>query len=467
MSEKTAGELLKEELFYEQKNAGLALEEEAVREAYAFCEDYKTFLDHAKTERDAVKHTVALLESRGYVPFRPGKQYGPGDRVYLNNRDRALIFATVGTKPLEEGVSIIASHIDSPRMDLKPNPLYEEAELALFKTHYYGGVRKYQWTAIPLALHGAIYRKDGSLVEVNIGEDEGDPVFMINDLLPHLSKDQNKRTLQGGLEGEELNILVGCLPFRDDKVSEKVKLNILKILREKYGITEQDFRSAELCAVPAMKAKDLGFDRSMVAAYGQDDKVCAYTSIMAEVSGGTPEYTSVVVLADKEEVGSDSNTGLHSWFLNYFIADLAEAWGIPGRRVLSASKCLSADVSNAFDPTFASVSEKRNSAYLNYGACIMKYTGSGGKGGTNDSDARFMNEVLRLMDAAGVLWQTAELGKVDQGGGGTVAKYISQMNVDTVDIGVPVLSMHAPYEVVSKLDVYMTYKAFEAFRGRK
>ncbi len=468
MGNKTKGEELREQLMFSPENCGEKMSDKEIEDAYSFCEPYKVFLDNSKTERDAVKNVIAMVEQKGYKPFDAKTKYNQGDKIYYNNRDRAIIVATVGKKSLDNGVTILAAHIDSPRVDLKPRPLYEDSHLALLKTHYYGGIKKYQWTAVPLALHGAVYRKDGSMVEVNIGEDENDPVFVINDLLPHLAKDQNSRTLAKGIEGEELNILIGCMPFKDDKASEKVKLNVMRMLNEKYGFVEGDFRTAELCAVPAQKAKDVGLDRGMVGSYGHDDRVCAYTALMAELDQKEiPEYTSVVVLADKEEVGSDGNTGLHSSYLKYFIADLAAPHNIAGRTVLSASKCLSADVTNAHDPSFPSVTEKNNTAYLNYGVCIMKYTGSGGKGGTNDSDARYMSEVTRVLDNADVIWQTGELGKVDQGGGGTVAKFVSALNVDTVDIGVPVLSMHAPFEVVSKLDVYQTYKAFDAFIKRK
>jgi aspartyl aminopeptidase len=369
----------------------------------------------------------------------------------------------MGTRPLSDGVRLLASHVDSPRLDLKPRPLYEDSQLALLKTHYYGGVRKYQWGTIPLALHGVIIRKDGSSLTVAIGEDEADPVFCINDLLPHLAKDQSQRKLFEGLKGEELNVLVGSLPFRDDKASEKVKLNIMRLLNEKYGLIEEDFLSAELSLVPAHKARDIGFDRSLIGAYGHDDRVCAYTSLMASLDAPTPAVTWINILADKEEIGSKGNTGLDSRYLEYFVADLAKPHGVEGRTVLAKSQCLSADVTAAFDPTFPDVAEKRNTAYAGYGACIMKYTGAGGKSGTNDASAEFMGRVRLLLDKAGVIWQTGELGKVDAGGGGTVAMLISKLGADVVDIGVPVLSMHAPLEVVSKLDVYSTYLAFKAF----
>ena len=463
--EKTKGELLKEQLFLKRQDATVELSEEEMKKVFDFCEPYKKFMDAAKIENEAVAVAVSMLEEKGYKPFEAGKKYMPGEKFYYNNRGRALIFGTMGTRPIEKGVKILASHIDSPRLDLKPSPVFEKENIAQLKTHYYGGVRKYQWVARELALHGDIYKKDGSVVHVNIGEDENDPIFYISDLLPHLAKDQNSRTLKDGIKGEELNVWIGTLKFRDDKVSEKVKLNVLNILFEKYGIIEPDFFSAELTLVPASKARDIGLDRSLIGAYGHDDRVCAYTSMMAELdyTNENPDWTSIVVFADKEEVGSDSNTGLHSSFMEYFIADLAAPYGVPVRTVLSHSKCLSADVSAAFDPTFPEVLEKNNASFLNHGVSIMKYTGSGGKGGTNDCYAKFTSDVRRLLDNAGVIWQTGELGKVDQGGGGTVAKFVSALDVDTIDIGVPVLSMHAPIEVVAKTDVYSTYRAFYEF----
>ncbi|MDL2232783.1 aminopeptidase [Ruminococcaceae bacterium OttesenSCG-928-L11] len=466
-NEKTLAEQLKDQLLMNPENGGIRMDDAVIAKAGEFCEAYKTYLDNAKTEREAVTTTIKMLEKEGFVPFDAAKKYSAGDKVYLNNRGKALLFAVMGKRPLTDGVKIIASHIDSPRLDLKPRPLYEESQLAMFKTHYYGGVRKYQWTAIPLALHGVIVKKDGSTVTVAIGEAEDDPIFCINDLLPHLAKDQNQRKLFEGIRGEELNVLVGSLPFRDDKISEKVKLNIIRLLNEKYGIVEQDFLSAELTMVPAHKARDLGFDRSLIGSYGHDDRVCAYTSIMASLQNAAPECTWINILADKEETGSDGNTGLNSRFLEYFVADLAKPYGIEGRTVLSKSQCLSADVNAAFDPTFPDVAEKRNIAYIGYGVVVTKYTGSGGKGGTNDSSAEFAGTVRRILDDADVVWQTGELGKVDHGGGGTVAKFISRLGVDTIDIGVPVLSMHAPMEVVSKLDVYNTYLAFDAFLQSK
>ncbi|MCL2580246.1 MAG: aminopeptidase [Oscillospiraceae bacterium] len=465
--DKTPGELLQDKLAFKPENSGNLMSDEEIAGAIAFCEDYKTFLDASKTERACSDWVITLLKKKGYKPFNPDKTYKPGDKVYLANRGKAVILAAIGKRPLADGVKILASHIDSPRVDLKQRPLYEEAQLAMFKTHYYGGIRKHQWVATPLALHGVIIKKDGKPVNVVIGEDAGDPVFVINDLLPHLAKDQDKRTLSEGIKGEELNVLVGSLPFKDDKASEKVKLNILRLLSEKYAIVEEDFLSAELCLVPAQKAKDVGLDRSMVGGYGHDDRVCAYTSLIASLETPTPDYTWVNVLADKEETGSEGNTGLASRFLENFILDLAGGQKTEGRRVFEASECLSADVNGAFDPTFPEVNDKKNCAYIGYGAVMSKYTGARGKAGTNDASAEFVGKIRRLFDQSGVHWQTAELGKVDMGGGGTVAKFISNLGADVVDIGVPVLSMHAPFEVVGKLDVYNTYKGFLAFISQK
>lgn len=462
--EKSAAKLLQEKLFMEKKNSGLIMSEEEMKKADEFCEGYKSFLDKGKTEREAVAETVRLAEKQGFVPFDRTKTYKPGDKVYYNNRGKAVILSVIGKNPVAEGVNIVAAHIDSPRMDLKQCPLYENTELAFFKTHYYGGIKKYQWTAIPLALHGVIITADGKKLEVKIGEDENDPVFVVNDLLPHLADEQYKRPAPQLVKGEELNILIGSRPFRDDEISEKVKLNIMNILFEKYGIIEADFLSAELEAVPAYKAKDIGFDRSLIGAYGQDDRVCAYTALMATLdTKEIPSRTVVTVLTDKEETGSDGNTGLKSNYLRYFIEDLAKLYGEEGRTVLSNSKCLSADVNAGFDPTFPDVLEARNCAYVNKGVVVTKFTGARGKSGTSDANAEFVAEVRSLFDKNNIIWQTGELGKVDLGGGGTVALYVANMNVDTIDVGVPVLSMHAPFETTAKNDVYMTYKAFSAF----
>lgn len=460
---KSEGKMLQEKLFMKKENAALTLSEAEIKKADKFCDGYKGFLDAAKTEREAVINALELAKKNGFKEFDPSKSLKAGDKVYYNNRGKAVILAIIGTDPIKDGVRIAAAHIDSPRLDLKQCPVYEDNETAFFKTHYYGGIKKYQWPAMPLALHGVIVKADGTKVSVCIGEDEKDPVFCVTDLLPHLATAQMERKAPQIIKGEELNILIGSRPFRDDDVSEKVKLNVLAILFEKYGVTEADFLSAELEAVPAFKAKDVGFDRSMVGSYGQDDRVCGYTALQATLSCKNPKKTVVTVLADKEEVGSDGNTGLNSSYLKYFVADLAKLSKVDGRTVLSKSECLSADVNAAFDPTFPDVNEKNNAAFINKGVCVTKYTGSRGKSGTSDASAEFVGRVRRLLDKNKVVWQTGELGKVDAGGGGTVAAYIANLNVDVIDVGVPVLSMHAPFEVVSKLDVYMAYRAFLVF----
>ncbi len=456
-------EEMKKDLFYTPKHASSVCEDSVINEADSFAEGYKDFLNNAKTEREAVCAVLAKAVENGFTEFEPDKKYSAGDKVYFVNREKAIILAVMGKKPLSEGIRIAAAHIDSPRLDLKPNPLYESDELALFKTHYYGGIKKYQWVAIPLALHGVIIKKDGTKVQVKIGEAQGEPKFVISDILPHLGAEQGKRTLSEGIQGEELNVIVGSRPFKSDEGSELVKLNVLKLLNEKYGIKEADFLSAELEVVPAFKADDIGFDRGLIGSYGHDDRVCAYPAAEAIFNVSAPEYTAITVLTDKEETGSDGNTGLQSSYLVYFINDLAKAQGADGYRVLSKSQCLSADVNSAFDPTFSSVFEKNNTSFLNKGVVITKYTGARGKSGTSDASAEFMGKIRRMLDANDVVWQIGELGKVDAGGGGTVAKYIANLNLDVVDLGVPVLSMHAPYEVISKLDLYMAFKAFKSF----
>ena len=463
MAEKTVGEKLKEELFLKKENPLKNISDEKWEKITAFAEDYKAFLAKAKTEREAVKVSIEIAEKAGFKPFDAAKKYVAGDKYYVNNRGKSIAFVVVGKQPADSGLQITAAHIDSPRMDLKPNPLYEDSDLALFKTHYYGGIKKYQWTTIPLALHGVFAKKDGSVVEVNIGEDDSDPCFVVTDLLPHLAQEQSKRTLNDGIRGEELNILIGSLPFKDDKASELVKLNILKILNEKYGVTEADFLSAELEVVPAVKPRDIGLDRSLIGAYGHDDRVCAYPALAAICEVEMPQKTAVCVLADKEETGSDGNTGLASDFLRFVVRDLAEIQGVDYTVALRHSKCLSADVNAGLDPTFKDVMEAKNAAKLNYGAVITKYTGARGKSGTSDASAEYVAYVRNMLDSAGITWQTGELGRVDLGGGGTVALYVANMGVDVVDLGVPVLSMHAPFEVVSKFDVYETYRTMLEF----
>lgn len=461
--EKSAAELLKEKLFMRKKHAGLIMTDAQLAECDDFCETYKDFLDSSKTEREAAATAITLAKEEGFTEYVPGMQLKTGDKVYCCNRGKAVILAVIGREPAKDGVRLAAAHIDSPRIDLKQNPLYEDNEVALFKTHYYGGIKKYQWTAIPLALHGVAVKNDGSKVTICIGEEEGDPVFFISDLLPHLAQEQVKRTLNEGIKGEELNVLVGSRPFRDDDASDKVKLNIMSLLNEKYGITEADFLSAELEMVPAFKARDIGFDRSLIGSYGHDDRVCAYTALEAILGCGDIEKTAVVCLTDKEETGSDGNTGLRSAYLKNFLYDLADSFGVKGRELISKTECLSADVNAAFDPTFPDVVEKRNAAFLNYGVVVTKFTGARGKSGTSDASAEFVGRVRGLMEKNNIIWQTGELGKVDLGGGGTVAAYLANLDMDVIDVGVPVLAMHAPYEVVAKTDVYMTYKAFKAF----
>ena len=461
--EKTQAELLKEELCYEPKHVSKIIDDAEIDKADDFAKGYIDFLNAAKTEREVTAYMKAEAEAHGFTEFDKSKKYAAGDKVYRINRDKCIMLCVFGKKDISEGVKIAAAHVDSPRMDLKPNPLYEAEEMAFFKTHYYGGIKKYQWTAIPLSLHGVLIKANGEKVTVNIGEGDDEPKFVVTDLLPHLGAEQMKRTLAEGIKGEELNILIGSRPFKDDKASELVKLNILKLLNEKYGIIEKDFLSAELELVPAFRASDIGFDRSMIGAYGHDDRVCAYPAAQAAFNIKNPEYTVVTVLTDKEEIGSDGNTGLNSSYFKYFIYDLAEMGGANGRDVLSKSECLSADVNAAFDPTFPDVMERRNASFINKGVVITKYTGSRGKSSTSDASAEFMGKVRSILDSKDVVWQIGELGKVDAGGGGTVAMYVAALNVDVVDLGVPVLSMHSPYEVVSKLDVYMAYRAFYEF----
>lgn len=461
--EKTKAALLKEALFLDKKNGVSTLEPSQIKAADTFCEPYKTFLDQAKTEREAVQTAVGLAEQAGFVQFDPDKRYSAGDRIYTINRNKNILLAVIGTEGCKNGVRLAIAHIDSPRLDLKPNPLYEANDLALFKTHYYGGIKKYQWAAIPLALHGTVVLKNGEAIRVCLGEKAGDPCFCVTDLLPHLAQEQMTKTMAKSFTGEDLNVLIGSRPFKDDKEAELVKLNIMRLLNENYGITEADFLSAELELVPAFSARDVGFDRSMIGGYGHDDRVCAYPALMAALHCKAPKNTVVTVLVDKEETGSDGNTGMQSDFMKYFIFDLAKSEGQEGYRVLSKSRCLSADVNAAFDPTYASVFEANNASYINKGVVITKYTGHGGKYGTSDASAEFMAQIRQMLDKEKILWQTGELGKVDLGGGGTIAKYVANLNVDVVDLGVPVLSMHAPFEVVSKTDVYMAYKAFFVF----
>ena len=460
--QKTPGELRREALLYQPKNGYDRLNPAEEADLNAYCEDYKKFLDAGKTERECVDETVRLAEYHGFKPFVRGMALNPGDKLYRVNRGKAIMLAVIGSKPLSEGVNIGAAHIDSPRLDLKPNPLYEDAELAFFKTHYYGGIRKYQWVTIPLELHGVIALKDGATVKVSIGSSEGEPRFTIDDLLPHLGAEQSKKPLGEAIPGESLNLLIGSRPFAGDEGSDRVKLAVLDLLNQKYGIVEEDFISAELSAVPAFKAMDIGFDRSLIGAYGHDDRVCGFAALAALFTLGTPARTAVCMLADKEEIGSEGVSGMQSAAFDTFMSDLCDAQRVTLKACYEKSFCLSADVTAAFDPNFADVYEKRNSAKANYGMGLCKYTGARGKSGASDASAELVAYTRRVLDAAGVVWQMAELGKVDAGGGGTVACYMAERDIDTIDAGVPVLSMHAPFETVSKLDCYMTYKGMKA-----
>ena len=454
-------EELRTSLLNTNKNGYTRITAEQKAEMNTYCEGYMAFMDAAKTEREATTWAIEAAKARGFVELKPGMDAKPGDKFYLNNRDKSIILAVVGKQPLSAGANICAAHVDSPRMDIKPNPLYEDSEIAYLKTHYYGGIKKYQWVTIPLALHGVICRKDGTVVTVNIGEDDNDPVLYVTDLLPHLAADQMQKTGGQIITGEMLNIVMGTEPLEGEG-SDLVKLHVMKLLNEKYGVIEADFLSAELCIVPAGKCREVGLDRSLIGAYGHDDRVCAYAEMEALFNIDVPEKTAVCVLADKEEIGSVGISGMQSQVFEYFMGILCDAQGVKLSHCFQNSFCLSADVSNAHDPSFAESEDRRNNSQLNYGVAICKYTGSRGKGGASDASAEAMGHVRKTLDDAGVIWQIATLGKVDQGGGGTVAAYMANRNIVTVDAGVPVIAMHAPIEVVSKLDCYETYLACKA-----
>ena len=450
----------KEELIYEKKTVYKKGGKDITDAAFGYAKGYMEYLDNGKTEREALKASITMAKAKGFKEYKLGDKINVGDKLYYNNRGKNLFVFSIGTKPITEGIRLTAAHIDAPRIDLKQCPLYEDGGMGFFKTHYYGGLRKYQWVATPLALHGVIATKSGDVIDVNIGEDESDPVFYINDLLPHLAQDQAKLPLSEGIKGEQLNILIGSIP---DDEEDSVKLNILRILNEKYGITEDDFLSSELCVVPAAKARDIGFDRSMIGSYGHDDRVCAYPALTALLDSSDSEHTLMCILADKEETGSDGPSGMQSDLMLDIINEICASLGANPALVRANSKCLSADVSAAYDPNFPEVFEKRNTPILACGAVFTKFTGSRGKSGTNDASAEFIGWLRGVLANDGVIWQAGELGKVDCGGGGTVAKYISKHNIDTIDLGVPVLSMHAPYEVIAKVDLYETYRACRAF----
>ena len=447
---------------YEKKTVFEAAGEEIVRKAYDYATGYVKFLDSAKTEREAVVLGIKMAEAAGYRPYRFGDKISVGDKLYYNNRGKNLFVFRVGTEPINEGIRITCAHIDSPRLDLKQNPLFENSDMAFLKTHYYGGIRKYQWLAMPLALHGVVVREDGEVVNITVGENEDEPAMYITDLLPHLAAADNAKPVGTAFPAEKLNVLVGSRPL-DGEEKDAVKANVLAYLNEKYGITEADFQSAELCIVPAGRARDVGFDRSMICAYGHDDRCCAYPSLTAQIDADEKVHTTMCILADKEEIGSEGVSGMQCSLILDLISALAQELGGNDAAVRANSKCLSSDVGATYDPNFDEVYEKRNAALINCGVAMCKFTGARGKSGTSDASAELVGWVRRCLNSAGVVWQTCELGKIDVGGGGTIAKYMANHNIDTIDLGVPVLSMHAPYEVIAKTDLYEAYRAFVAF----
>lgn len=456
----------REKLFLETKSGYERLGDGQWELAESYCEGYKSFLDAGKTERDCVSEAIFQAERQGFVPYKPGMKVKAGDKLYLTRLGKAAVLAVIGQKPLSEGIRMVAAHIDAPRLDLKPRPLYEDNGMALLKTHYYGGVKKYQWMASPLELRGVVCTSDGETVRVSIGADKDDPVLVITDLLPHLGADQMKKPVTEAFTGEGLNVLVGSCPDLAEG-SDRVKLAVMELLHNKYGITEHDFTSAELSLVPAGSARDVGLDRTMIGAYGHDDRSCSYAGLRALFDVKEPDRTAVCFLADKEEIGSEGVTGMRGGFFDNFIEQLCLSQGTTLRACYASSFCLSADVCNAFDPNFPDVSDPRNDGRLGHGVAICKYTGRAGKAGSSDAAAETMAYLRRILDGERVIWQTAELGKVDKGGGGTVAVFLAQRDIEVVDCGVPVLSMHAPFEVVSKLDCYMAYKACLAVFGER
>lgn len=466
--EKTQTQILKEKLFRPKKNGWENLTKEEKQTIFDFSKNYMNFINKAKTERECVKQIIKILENNGFKNIENTSNLKAGDKVYFINRQKNVYAAVIGTEDFTNGFNIIGAHIDSPRLDLKPNPLYESEELAFFKTHYYGGIKKYQWVNIPLSMHGVIITKNNEKIEINIGENEDDPIFTIADLLPHLSSQQNKKKLNDAIDGEDLNILVGSIPFETkEEISEKVKLNILNILNEKYGLVERDFVSSEIEFVPAMKAKSLGFDQSLVTGYGQDDRVCAYTSLHALLTLEKPKKTAICLLADKEEIGSMGNTGMSSRTFEYFLEKLLEKTigNKPGLldEIFHSSKVLSADVTGAYNPNFSNIYEKNNESYIGHGISIIKYTGSASKGGASDANAEFVGYIRNLFEKNNIAYQNSEMGKIGVGGGGTIAYILADKGLDVLDCGIPVISMHSPYEITSKFDIYNAYKAYEVF----
>ena len=453
---------LEAKLGYKKTNFYEKSDEAAIKAAYDYAPGYMKFLDEAKTEREAVTVSIAMAEKEGYVPYTFGMELKVGGKYYYNNRGRNLYLFRVGSEPINNGIRIAASHIDNPRIDVKQSPLYEDGGMAFFKTRYYGGIRKYQWVTIPLALHGVVVKANGEVVNVCIGEDPSDPVIYINDLLPHLAQDQSQKPLGQAIPAENLNLLMGTRPYPGCE-GNAIRLNILSILNEKYGITEEDFLSSDLSAVPADKARDVGLDRSLIGAYGHDDRVCAYPSMTALFGTDDSVHTALVILADKEEIGSEGNTGMQCELMVDLMEEISKAMGGNFATVKANSKCLSSDVTACFDPNFAEVFDRRNVSLLNCGVAMSKYTGHGGKVGTNDAPAEYVAWIRKILADAGVIWQAGDMGKTDIGGGGTVAKFIAKHNIETVDLGVPVIAMHAPYEIISKADLYTAHQAFEAF----
>ncbi len=455
-------------LSYTRKNAYESMNEEEKREMFELCDEYREFLNEGKTERECAAKAVKMAELCGFKDINTVSSLKAGDKVYKLNRNKSILLAVIGSEDIKNGINLVGAHIDSPRLDLKQNPLYESDGMALLKTHYYGGIKKYQWTAMPLAIHGVIFTDNGEKVELNIGENDDDPVFCITDLLPHLAKDQMSKKMTDGIEGESLNILIGGMPAETEDIKEKVKFAVLKILNERCGITERNFLSAEIEIVPAFKARNVGLDESFIGAYGQDDRVCAYTTLKGIFAVKAPKKTAAALLVDKEEIGSMGNTGMLSASFEMTVAEIIEK--LTGKcsltdinTVISNSRCLSSDVGAALDPNYESVSEKNNAAFAGCGMVLMKYTGARGKSGSSDASAEFVYDIGKILDNDGVIWQTSELGKVDQGGGGTIAQYVANLNMDVIDCGVPVLSMHSPFEITAKSDVYMAYRSYLAF----
>lgn len=460
-------EELKDKLFNKKENGWKDLNDEEKNKIFEFSDNYMSFLNVSKTEREFIKNARKLADENGYKDIMEFDSLKPGDKIYFINREKSMYLAIIGTEPIENGLHIIGSHVDSPRLDLKPNPLCEDTELAYFKTHYYGGIKKYQWTTIPLAIHGRIVKPNGEKIDICIGEDSADPIFTITDLLPHLAQDQMQKKLKDGIDGEDLKLLVGSIPFGNEKGTDLVKLNILNIFNQKYGITEADLSSSEIELVPEFKARSLGFDSGLIAAYGQDDKVCAYTSLMAMMELDNVKNTAVCILSDKEEIGSMGNTGMESHMFDFFVSEILNKIGVnkPNLldRVFCFSKMLSSDVDAGYDPIYASVSDRENAGFLGKGISLNKYTGARGKSGASDANAEYVAWIRSLLEKNDIKYQIAELGKVDIGGGGTIAYIIANKGADVIDLGVPVLSMHAPYEVTSKYDVYSAYRTYKAF----